>query len=673
MSRSSVAGRPGARPPRPPGARAARSLVLDAARRATRSSRSTPARPSSSARRPGCSTSTPHEIVVATGAAEIQPVCPGNDLAGLVTARAAERAACRGRRPRRGRGGRGPPDGVSRLRSVPGRLVRFEGDERAGARGRHGGPGDRRRDDARRPTRSSSVSAGRRGTCWRGWPATCPIRRGRACGRGAAAPAAPDRRRRLPLHGHHRRRPRRGLGAGFTELELLKRASRAGSGRARAAPACRTFARGSPPGPGRCRSRSRRDRRRARSPSPRPPPTRTSTSSAGRRSTTSTSRSAARMDRFGGWWRPWHYGDAIAEYWAVREGVSIGDVSTLGKLVVSGPDVVESARAALSLPRRRHQARPVALRAPAQRARPRHGRRDDPARVRDPVRALVHVRWRGERRDVGARLDRDLGPPRPRPGPDDVARRDQRHRARSRRRSSRRAGLADPPRFLGHVHADVAGVPCHVMRLSFTGEAAFELHHPVDRSVELWRALMDARRGPRRSGRTASRRCSGSGSRRATSSSGWTPSSTRRRAGSGWTGRSGWRSPGSSAGRRSSGPRSCADQRRWVGFTMDGPAPTEGAPILAGGEVVGNVTGSWHSPLLGRALMLGWQRRTPFRDRVEIDGREAVVTPDPVLRPGGPSCARLSRSAGCAWSADPAALDARALAGRRGHGPAGRP
>ena len=54
-----------------------------------------------------------------------------------------------------------------------------------------------------------------------------------------------------------------------------------------------------------------------------------------------------------------------------------------------------------------------------------------------------------------------------------------------------RAGLADPPRFLGHVHADVAGIPCHVMRLSFTGEAAFELHHPVDRSVELWRALME--------------------------------------------------------------------------------------------------------------------------------------------------------------------------------------
>jgi hypothetical protein len=48
------------------------------------------------------------------------------------------------------------------------------------------------------------------------------------------------------------------------------------------------------------------------------------------------------MDRFGGWWRPWHYGDAMAEYGAVRERVSLGDVSTLGKLVVSGPDAVEA-------------------------------------------------------------------------------------------------------------------------------------------------------------------------------------------------------------------------------------------------------------------------------------------------------------------------------------------
>ncbi|MGH7416789.1 MAG: hypothetical protein ACREKB_03320, partial [Candidatus Rokuibacteriota bacterium] len=48
----------------------------------------------------------------------------------------------------------------------------------------------------------------------------------------------------------------------------------------------------------------------------------------------------AQMDRFGGWWRPWHYGDHLTEYRAVREAVSLGDVSTLGKFIVSGPDAV---------------------------------------------------------------------------------------------------------------------------------------------------------------------------------------------------------------------------------------------------------------------------------------------------------------------------------------------
>ena len=199
-----------------------------------------------------------------------------------------------------------------------------------------------------------------------------------------------------------------------------------------------------------------------------------------------------------------------------------------------------------------------------------------------------------------------------------------------------RSGSTEPPRFLGHVHAEVAGVPCHVMRLSFTGEAAFELHHPIDRSVELWRALHGRRAATSGSGRTASRRCSGCGSRRATSSSAWTPSSTRPRAGSAWTGRSGWRSRRSSAGRPSSGPPSspttgAGSGSRWT--VRRRPRARRSSTGTA--RVVGNVTGSWHSPLLGQALMLGWQRRTPLPDRVEIDGREAVVTPTPFYDPEG--------------------------------------
>jgi glycine cleavage system aminomethyltransferase T len=68
---------------------------------------------------------------------------------------------------------------------------------------------------------------------------------------------------------------------------------------------------------------------------------------------------------------------------------------------------------------------------------------------------------------------------------------------------------------------------------------------------------------------------------------------------------------------------------------MPGPAPVEGSPIVVGGAIVGHVSGSWTSPLLGQAVMLGWQKRAPFADRVEIDGREARVTPTPFYDPEG--------------------------------------
>ena len=77
------------------------------------------------------------------------------------------------------------------------------------------------------------------------------------------------------------------------------------------------------------------------------------------------------------------------------------------------------------------------------------------------------------------------------------------------------------------------------------------------------------------------------------------------------------------------------DHRRLSGFTMHGPAPTEGSPIVAGGDIVGHVTGCWASPLLGHTVMLGWHKRTPFPDRVEIDGREAVIAPTPFYDPEG--------------------------------------
>ncbi len=343
----------------------------------------------------------------------------------------------------------------------------------------------------------------------------------------------------------------------------------------------------------------------------------------------------ATMDRFGGWWRPWHYGDAVREYWAVREGVSIGDVSTLGKVVVSGPDAVEAleriypchvadirpgrSRYALLLNERGHVMDDgMILRESETRfvlTFTSGGAANAEMWLRDWIETWglrVHVMDRtmslAAINVTGPRATELLG----------------------------RLGLADPPRFLGHVHADVAGVPCHVMRLSFTGEASFELHHPVDRSVELWRALMAAGRdldiAPHGLQALFGLRLEkghvivGMDTELDT---------TPRRIGMDWAARMDKPSfIGRAALERTA---KVPDERRWVGFSMDGPAPVEGTPILdpSGGDVIGNVTGSWYSPLQRRTLMLGWQRRPPHPDRVVIDGRSAVVTPTPFYDPEG--------------------------------------
>ena len=68
---------------------------------------------------------------------------------------------------------------------------------------------------------------------------------------------------------------------------------------------------------------------------------------------------------------------------------------------------------------------------------------------------------------------------------------------------------------------------------------------------------------------------------------------------------------------------------------MDGPAPLEGSLILADGDVIGHVTSSFTSPTLGHAVMLGWQKRTPFPEQVEVDSRLATVTTPPFYDPDG--------------------------------------
>jgi sarcosine oxidase subunit alpha len=197
-----------------------------------------------------------------------------------------------------------------------------------------------------------------------------------------------------------------------------------------------------------------------------------------------------------------------------------------------------------------------------------------------------------------------------------------------------RLGLTDPPRFLQHVRGDVAGVPCHVMRLSFTGEASFELHHPIDRSVELWGALM--RRGHDLGIRPhglqalfALRLEKGHVIIGLDTELDTTP----RRLGMDWA--VNMDKPDFIGREALARTATLPDQRRLVGLTMADAAPTEGSPIWSDGNVIGHVTSSFSSPTLGHTVMLGWLKRAPFPEQVEIDGRVAAIAEPPFYDPEG--------------------------------------
>ncbi|HEX3429045.1 MAG TPA: 2Fe-2S iron-sulfur cluster-binding protein [Candidatus Limnocylindrales bacterium] len=565
------------------------------------------------------------EVVVATGSADIQPVCPGSGLAGIVTARAAERLAAAG-------------VDLGRTVVVGWDLVRFEGD----GNGRVAAVITRGDDGSETATacETAVVDLGRapRDLLARmaGDGADGAIRAAGSAAAEHALPPPPTSGVVCPCMGTTVDDLGVAWDRGYTELELLKRASWAGLGPCQGG-ACLPHVRswiaartgGPAPDPFTARPAARQITLAEAAAD--------TTIDAFRRTPLHDEHLAlgAQMDRFGGWWRPWHYGNPLAEYWAVRQAVSIGDVSTLGKLVVSGPDVVEAleriypcnvadikpgrSRYALLLNERGHVMDDgMILRMSETRfvlSFTSGGAANAEMWVRDWVDTWglrVHVMDQ----TMSLAAINVTGP-----------------RATT---LLARLGLPDAPRFLGHVHAEIAGVPCHVMRLSFTGEAAFELHHPVDGSVELWRALMTAGDdlGIWPHGLQA---LFGLRLEKGHVIVGMDTEldTTPRRLGMDWAVR--MEKPafiGRAALERTA---KLEDDRRWFGFAMDGEAPVEGAPIrsVESGEIIGNVTGSWTSPLLRKALMLGWQRRRPFADVVEIDGREARVTATPFYDPEG--------------------------------------
>jgi sarcosine oxidase subunit alpha len=348
----------------------------------------------------------------------------------------------------------------------------------------------------------------------------------------------------------------------------------------------------------------------------------------------------------GDWRRPYDYGDAQAEALNVHEHAGIIDVSTLGKLIVQGPDA--GAFLDTMYPNRLSNLAP---------GRIRYGvmtsdagritddgtvcRLDDRSfyvtttssgagaveewfgwwladwdmdvHVTDVTQALAAVNLAGPRaRDIMAAV----------------------------------TGLDcsnEAFRYLDAKQATVAGVPCLIMRIGFVGEVGYEIHCPAAQGQHLWDALLEA-------GEEHGLRPFGLEPQRVLrlqklhvivgqdTDSETTPYS----AGMPWIvkldkdedfiGRWALEHYGAQAA-----------ERALVGFTLaSGHVPTEGASVLGpDGDAAGLVTSSRWSPQLRQAIGMAWVPAGLAADGTEItisDGghrHSAAVVTRPFYDPDG--------------------------------------
>ncbi len=578
------------------------------------------------------------EIVIATGAAEIQPVAPGSGLEGLLTARAAERLAAASFDLGRVVAVGTPPAGVAAVQ-LEGEIVRFCGEQRLEAvivRGRDGV-------EHRHSCDTVSLGLGLH-------PRDALSRMGRGLSVRAVGDAA--RESNIPP------RPRDGIVCpcsrvtvadldsvwqrGFRELELVKRATLAGTGACQGAaclPHLRSFVRD--------RGQELQPAFTAR------PVTRQLTLGevAAGQHHRATPRTAlhdehtalgAQMDRAGGWWRPWTYGDPMfeygAEYRAVREAVSLGDVSTLGKFEVAGPDALPLLE--LLYPTQVSTLRPGHCRYVLLLDERGYVLDDGMILCHDPRRysltltsggasfAELWIRDWAESRGFDVRLlDQTMalgainvtGP-----------------RAAELLGRAGVNGVTGLPGFACHLAGEVAGVACRILRLSFTGELSYELHHPARDSVALWRRLLELGRdlGIRPHGfQTLLDLRLEKGHIVIGKDTDF--DSTPRRLGHEWAVRL---AKPEFVGRQAVLRTNRIDlDRKLCGFEMAGPPPDEGALIWSRGRYAGTVTSSAASHVLGKTVLLGWLdlEDGELPAEVVINGHEARRVATPFYDPDG--------------------------------------
>ncbi len=339
------------------------------------------------------------------------------------------------------------------------------------------------------------------------------------------------------------------------------------------------------------------------------------------------------------WRRPRHYGDPAAEYWAVRHGVSVMDVGTLGKFLVGGLDATSfleklyPCNVADIAPGRIRYALLLGE----------HGFVIDDGIIC----SLGGGRWYVTFTSAGATtveatlkdwadawghdvhiVDLTAGW-----GAINVA------GPRSRELLQRLSADAldnDTFPYLHHREITVAGVGCRAVRVGFVGELSYELHHPSDRSVELWDALLDA-------GGDLDIRPHGLDALRLLRlekghiivGQDTDFDATPGRLNMNWAVK--LEKPwfvGKLGVQRANAHESL---RRLVAVSFPGHAPPEGAPLRSRGRDVGYISSSGWSPVLNCGISLGWVTRTngSFPTDLEADGTMGTVVDHAFYDPKG--------------------------------------
>lgn len=346
----------------------------------------------------------------------------------------------------------------------------------------------------------------------------------------------------------------------------------------------------------------------------------------------------ARLDWSGSWMRPYHYGDWIQEYRAVRERVSLMDVSTLAKFLIGGRD----AQALLdrAFPTRLEDLTPgrsrylLAL--------------DEAGYVMDD--GLVSVLPDGryyltstsggaDKMEAGLRNWADRFGLRAHVvnqtamlGAINVA---GPHARDLLSRLSDDDLSAGAIRYPGHGEVTIAGVPCRAVRVGFVGELSFELHHPRSRSVELWDALIQA-------GAQWDIRPHGLDALdllrlekgHVYLAQDTLPDDHPTKLGLGWAVAM---DKGEFIGRSSMERMAALPlERKLVGLRFDAQ-PQRGSPLTMGDSIVGRVTSCADSPVLGYAVGLGWLQtvRGEFPTELTANGVNCRVVSTPFYDPEG--------------------------------------